>query len=286
VPKTVKVDFWDVIGQDDKPFDLLPIIENVSKLPFQKRMRDRAAGQKDYLAEVFPGPAAASGTVALIRAEDWPSSFDNQTGELDALLLAANQDLAEEMSFLFDRDLRTLATQRNRQFRATRLAAFLCELSGAKFFIQPKLREDAWSRFQRMTRIGKVELKVFGPLHHPEFSRSIPPMAGLLNESQNSVNALEVGIILSVGRQKKRTLDLGIVRRIVDFFRQGEETAASLTVSGNAGDDNAETVDFIHDRLIFAGRVDYTEKHLDRAKCRQLLTEAIQTHRAYLAGLL
>jgi hypothetical protein len=286
VPKTVTVDFWDVLDLGGSPFDLLPIIESAGAESVQARMKKRTQGQTDYLAEVFPKTTVISGTVALIRTQDWPGTVDTPTGALDALSLPPGKEVTEEMSFHFDRDLRTLATQRHRMFRASRLIDLLRDITGAKFVIQPKLQEDAWARFQEMTRLGKVELKIAGPIHHPQFSRTVPAMAQLIEESKNAVNAMEIGLSLSMGHAKNQSLDIGIMRRVINYSRQADAETKSLTVSGSMGDDTSETIDFIHDRLIFAGKVDYAEKHLDRAKCRQLLIEAIETHQGYLKSLL
>jgi hypothetical protein len=50
-----------------------------------------------------------------------------------------------------------------------------------------------------MTRIGKVEIKVQGPLDHPELSGAVPAMAQLLDDAKSETNALEVALTLSMG---------------------------------------------------------------------------------------
>ena len=268
---------------EDRPFDLLPIITAAGEATVTERMRPRGAGQIDFLAEVFPGQSNVSGTAVLIRTQDWPGRVHLQTGELNALRLPTNEEVREDMSFHFDRNLRTLVTQRQQLFRASRLVALLKDITRQRFIIQPKLRRDAWERFQRMTRIGRIEIKVQGPLHHPELSRTTPSMAQLLDEARNEANALEVGLILSMGRAKT-SLARQRIRSVINFFRR-DGSARSLTATGNEGDAHSETVDFINDRLVFSGRVEYADKHLDRQRCRQLLIEAIETHRDYLASL-
>jgi hypothetical protein len=282
MPKSVTVDFWDVLDMEDHHFDLLPVIKEAGEASLEDRMKKRWAGQIDFLAEALPKPASASGTAVLIRTENWPGRVNTGTGALNALSLAPNEEVREDMSFYFDKKLKTLATQRQQFFRASRLVNLLQDITGVKFILQPKLRKDAWQRFQRMSRIGKIEIKVHGPLHHPELSRTVPSMAQLLDEAKNETNALEVGLTLSMGRTSQ-SLDKQIMRRVVNVFRRNDN-AKSLAVSGNESDGTSETVDFINDRLVFSGTVEYAEKHLDR-ECRQLLTEAIEIHRSYLASL-
>jgi len=250
VPKTVTVDFWDVLD-DDHPLDLLPVIKAANEATVAERMKPRWAGQIDFFAEAFLNQTSASGTAVLVRTQDWPGRVHLGTGALNALSLPTGEEVREDMTFLFDRNLQTLVTQRQQLFRASRFAKLLQDITHAKFVIQPKLRKDAWERFERMTRIGKVEIKVFGPLHDPTFSRSTPSMAQLLAEAKNETNAMEVGLILSMGRAKT-SLARQKIRSVLNFFRR-DGNARSLTVTGNEADSRSETVDFINDRLIFCG---------------------------------
>jgi hypothetical protein len=283
MPKTVTVDFWDVLDMDGNPFDLFSVIEGASQLEVAARMKPRWAGQIDFLAEAFfLNQSSVSGTAVLIRTQDWPGRIHLETGALNALNLPTGEEVREDMSFVFDRSLQTLATQRQQLFRASRFANLLQDITRTPFIIQPKLREDAWERFERMTRIGKVEIKVQGPIHHPTFSRSTPSMAQLLDEAKNETNAIDIGLILSMGRART-SLARQRIRAVLNFFRR-DGNAQSLTVTGNQADGPSETVDFINDRLVFSGEVDYAGKHLDRERCRQLLSQAMVEHRDYLVS--
>ena len=277
--KTVAVDFWDVLGMDGDPFDLIPVIDAVSEATVAERMKPRWAGQIDFLAEASSYKSStASGTAVLIRTEDRPGRVHLETGALNLLTLPTNEEVREDMSFHFDRDLRTLVTQRRQLFRASRLANLLRDITGAKFVIQPKLRADAWDRFKKLTRLGKVELKVQGPVHHPTFSHSTPSVAQLLDGARDETNAVEIGLSLSMGHVKSQSLTKQKIQTIVNYFRK-DENARSLMVTGSEGDGDSQTVDFINDRLVFSGDVEYAEKHLDRGKCRQLLKQAVETNR-------
>jgi hypothetical protein len=134
-----------------------------------------------------------------------------------------------------------------------------------------------------MTRIAKVDVKVRGPLNDPDFANTVPSMAAFIDDASQEWHAMEVALSLSMGHVKTQSLDRPIMQRIVSFFRR-DGNAKSLVVSGNQGDGPPEFVDFINDRLIFSGRVDYSGKQLDRARCRQLLAEAIETQRSYLTS--
>jgi hypothetical protein len=274
-----------VIDTQGRTFDLLPVLQAAGALPVANRMKPRGTSHTDFLAEVHNHPGAASGTAARIRNEDWPERVNLRTGALQPLQLPPDEAIAEEMNFLYDKQLQVLATQRQRYFRASALVELLCDITRNTFDIQPKLREDAWQRFQRLTRIGSIELKLQGPAHHPGLSRTIPSMSQFLEDAGNRINANEVQIILSIGKTRSRSLDRGIARSIVGFFLR-KPNVRCLTAKGNREDQPSEIIDFIRDRLVFSGEVEYTGRHLDRDQCQRLLRHAIEKHRPYLVTLL
>jgi hypothetical protein len=229
--KIVRADFWDVLDPQGRRFDLLPILQTGGGLPVPDRMRDRGADHIDYLADVTCAGTQASGTAARIRKHDWPERVHLQTGALSPLQLPPDEAIAEEMNFIFERHLQVLVTQRHGYFRASMLVDLLCDITRSTFDIQPKLREDAWQRFQRWTRIGSLDVKLRGPAHHPDLSRTIPSMGRFLDDASEEVNAWEVQVFFSMGRVKNRSLNRGLVRRIVNSFR-GQENVKSLLARG------------------------------------------------------
>jgi Family of unknown function (DUF6731) len=283
--KVVRVDFWDVVDQQGRTFDLLPVLQDAGAMPVASRMKTRGTSHTDFLADASGQRGSASGTAARIRNEDWPERANLRTGTLQPLDLPPDEAIAEEMSFLYDRNLRVLATQRHGYFRASALVELLCDITGATFDIQPKLRQDAWQRFQRMSRIGSVEIKFQGPAHHPDFSRTIPSMSRFLDDASGEINAVEVEILLSMGRARNRSLNRDVVRRILSLLR-GEQNVRSLVAKGNREDEPREIVDFVRDRLVFSGGVEYTGRQLDRTQCQRLLREAVEAHRQQLTRLL
>ena len=285
MPK-VTIDFWDPIDNNGNHFDLLPVCSDVHGLRVRDRMQDRGTEYTDYVVHVESRDGQGFGMAARIRKENLPEKVNLQTGDVRPLDLLAQEGLAEEVHFLYDQGLQTLVTQRNRIFRASALVDLLRDLSGAMFGIQPKLREDAWQRFRRMVRIGSLELKLRTPDHHPNLSQTIPSMAEFLDDAADEVNAFTVDIKMSVERSKTRSLEVGIIRSLVNVFRR-EENLSKLVVSGNRGEgERGEIVDFIRDRLVHTGEVRYDGRQLDGAQCRQLLREALERHRPYLRTLL
>jgi hypothetical protein len=110
-------------------------------------------------------------------------------------------------------------------------------------------------------------------------------MGTFLDEAAERVNAISVDLKLSVERVRSRSLDVGLVRTIARFFR-GENNVTKMSVSGRRADaDGSEIIDFLRDRLVYTGVVEYAERQLNTRQCQQLLREALETHRAYLTRL-
>jgi len=58
--KAVWVDFWDVIDQQGRTFDLLPVVQAAGALPVADRMKARGTSHTDFLAEVGNQRGSAS----------------------------------------------------------------------------------------------------------------------------------------------------------------------------------------------------------------------------------
>lgn len=281
----VTVDFWDPVELSGAPVDLLPLLNDVGDLPPVARICDRGP-HADYLAESSVSGSRGQGLAVRIRKENLPGKGNFQTGDLSSLALAAEEGIAEQVSFLYDRDLQVLVTQRHRMFRASSVTRLLGEVAGHPFSVQPKLRQDAWNRLEGMTHIGSFELKMKGPVHHPDFSDSIPSMGQFLDDAGESLGALEVNLTLSVGRSRKKSLNQGLIRLILAPFSSSLDNVSQLKVRGKRTDDDpSEIVDFIKDRLVFTREVSYEGRSLNRTQCQQLLIQAIAEHREYLESL-
>lgn len=291
MPRVV-VDFWDPIDLNGAAYDLLPLCQQAVHLQVRARMKDRGAEYSDYLVEVHADHGRAEGIAARIRKENLPDKANLQTGDVTPLNLLPNEGVAEKVHFLFDRQLQVFLAQRNRFMRAGAVIDLILEVLGLRLDtvdLQPKLRQDAWSRFNRMQRIGKFELKLRGPEHHPDFSQTIPSINRFLEDAGQEINAHSVTLTLSMERARRESLNVSITRRLVQAARRAvgrDREVEKLIVSGGAADGGSETVDFIRDRLVFWGEVPYDGRQLDSDQCRQLLRLALEEHRAYLRSLL
>jgi|GEM_PF-3213603 len=285
--QTVIADFWEVIDPQGNPFDLLPVLEGAATLPTNNRMKDRGPEHSDLLFPPECHETHAFGLAVRIRKVNLPEKGNFQTGEVAPLFFQVNEGAAEEAHFLYDRPLQTLVTQRHKVLRVSGIETLLRDVTGAMFDVQPKLREDAWARFERMTSIGSVELKLRAPAFHPDFSQSIPSMGSFLDEAANEINARTVDLKFSMGRGNRReSMNLALLKRVARAFRGGNDLN-QLTVRGRIpGAEKTEVVDFIRDRLVFSGQVEYAERRLDARQCQHLLRAALDRHREYLQSLI
>jgi hypothetical protein len=275
-----------VLDGHGNALNLVPVLQRVGGLPYLQRMRDRGTEFKDYLVETDARDGVATGLMARIRLHNWPDRVNFETGALDRLLLPQAELIAEEMNFLYDARLRVLATQRQRYFRASVLMELLCEVADEPMSAQPILKRAAWQRFRRLQRIGSLEMRIDGPLHHPDFDETMPALGQMLDEAGQAANAISVELKLSMGHVRNRSLTRDVVRGLVDRLR-GANNVSKLVATGLAhNEERSEIIDFIRDRLVFSGEVEYTPngRHLDRGQCQQLLRASIAEQRRHLEG--
>lgn len=280
----VTVEFWDTLDEHGNALNLVPVIRRIGALAFQERICDRGTEFKDYLAETDVRDGTATGTMARIRLHNWPDRVNFETGALDRLHLPQGELIAEEMNFLYDSQLRILATQRQRYFRASVLMELLGEVAHQPMSAQPVLKRAAWQRFRRLQRIGSLEMRIDGPLHHPDFDDTMPSLGQMLDEAGQAANAISVELKLSMGHVRNRSLTRDLMRDLVGRLR-GANNVRKLVATGLAhNEEHSEIIDFIRDRLVFAGEVEYTQngRHLDRGQCQQLLRASIAQQRIHL----
>src|SRR5579884_1433589 len=280
----LRVDFWHVRWDaDNQHFNLLPVMQQIAGLPAQDRLKDRGIEYSDYLEVPEVVGHQVFGVAARGRKVNLPGRLNCQTGDRGALNIRANEAVDEAVHFVYDRDLMVLATQRQALFRASAVTELLRDVSNQQFHIQPILRVDKWSRVQRMESIGKIEIAIEGPDHHPDYSGVMPSLNEMLDEAAE-IDAVSVELTLSMGHSR-RSLDVERGKELVNRLRQ-EDDVHKLKVSGKPVDGKSETVDFINDRLVHFEQVEYRGRVVDANQCRLILRRGIQENRDYLTGLL
>ena len=282
----LRVDFWNVLRDvDDEPFDLFAYMRQFVALPPRQRLVDRGVEYCDFLEAPQFLDRQVCGEATRGRKVNLPGKLNVQSGARGDLGVRPDEAVDEAIHFVYDADLRVLVTQRQLVFRATALVSLLRDLGNANFHISPVLRKDKWNRVRRMESIGKVEIALKGPDHHPDFSGIMPSLNSLMDEAGQTMNAISAELTLTVGRSRQ-TLNVPLAKRLVDRLRR-EDNLDKLRVSGKSDDAaKSETVDFINDRLVFSEEAEYQGRNVGAEQCRRILQRAIEQNKDYLTGLL
>lgn len=282
----LNVDFWHVVeGPEHNPFNFFGLMQQLNQLPAAQRLIDRGIEYSDFLEQPqFLDDNQVFGEATRGRKVNLPGRLNIQTGIRGDLGVRADEAVDEAAYFLYDRRLRVLALQRQTMFRATAVSQLLRELGNTNFNLSAVLRPSAWNRVQRMETIGKVEVALQGPAHHPNFTNVMPSLNNMMDEAAE-MNAVTVELTMSMGHSR-RSLNTTRAKRLINLVRR-DESLDKLRVSGKEeGADAAETVDFMNDKLVFSEFAEYQGRSVGADQCRRILQRAIMDNREYLEGLL
>jgi len=281
----LRVDFWHVRRDvNNQHFDLLPVMQRIAAMPQQQRLIDRGIEYSDYLEVPQIQGRQVFGEAARGRKVNLPGRLNWQTGDRGALGILPTEAVDEAVNFVYDADLRVLVTQRQTLFRASAVTELLRDVSNEQFHIDPVLRQDKWNRVQRMESIGKIEIAIEGPDHHPDYSGVMPSLNSMLDEAA-AIDVISVELTLSMAHSR-RSMDTRRGKELVNRLRR-EEDVHKLKVSGKPADGGkSETVDFMNDRLVYFEQVEYQGRIVDANQCQLILRRAIEQNREYLTGLL
>lgn len=281
----LRVDFWHVRRDvDNQHYNLLPLMQQIAALPQNQRLRDRGIEHSDFLEVPQIQGQQVFGEAARGRKVNLPGRLNWQTGDRGELNILPAEAVDETVHFVYDAELRVLVTQRQTLFRAAAVVELVRDVGNAQFHIDPVLRQDKWNRVQRMESIGKIEIAIEGPDHHPDYSGVMPSLNSMLDEAAE-LDVISVELTLSMAHSR-RSMDVRRGKRLVNRLRR-EEDVEKLKVSGKPADGGkSETVDFMNDRLVHFEQAQYNGRIVDSEQCRLILRRAIEQNRDYLAGLL
>ena len=282
----LNVDFWHILQDaDNEHFDFLTLLRQLSDLPANQRLLDRGVEYSDFLEvpQFQEGQVFAEATRG--RKVNLPGRLNVVTGVRGDLGVYRDEAVDEAVHFLYDGNLRVLATQRQVMFRASAVGDLLRTLGNANFHLSAVLRQDKWNRVNRMENIGKIEIGLQGPDHHPDFSGVMPSLNQMMDESAERMNAIAAELTLTM-KHSRRSLNASRIKGLVNRLRR-QDNLDKLKVSGKAeGAERAEIVDFMNDRLVFSERVEYRGRNVSAQQCQQILRRAMDHNRVYLSSLL
>ena len=228
------------------------------------------------------------GEAARIRMEDLPSVIDSTTGGRHDLNVANNEGLGEEIHFLYDAGLDVLAVQIKGHFRPGALAKLIGDLTHVSVDFHVILREDAWQRFRNIDLITKINFTLARP--HDLRGQLAPSVMGAIRQI-DEYNGVVAKIEISVGRERRTTLNRNIVTQLIGARNDLGESLKDLSITGTThrvdGADaptHLDTVDFIKERLIERADVEGRgrSRRLDADGCRLALRRGVRTHQDHL----
>lgn len=286
MPK-ITISFWKPrTGQGDF-FDMQQVLAELAGRTAQQRMVSRGPQYTDYLVSANTDGESLVGSAARIRMENLPERMNALTGEIGELDLANQEGLAEEAFFLYDSGMQVLLVQQSNFFRPSAFQHLIADLAQLDdFWLEPVIRRDAWERFDRLERIASFDFKLTDLSHRPDvgnpFFRSLGEM---LDQANSDVNAITAELRLGVGRRRNEGLVRETIRKLARVLSGGEHVSA-VTVRGNQVDTGkSEEIDFLLERLVFSGEVEYSGRRLDGEQCRHLLSKALHEQTTYLRSL-
>ncbi len=282
----INVDFYAALTLDHKDANLASMLKYISDLKPNERLVERGPEYSDYIEITHIEHGQIFGGAAKVRKIGIPNRFNLRTFQRHSLGITNEEGLEEIAHFIYDSSSKTLALQRHRLFRSGSWQRLVSQIADTPFNLEPRLRKDKWDRFKKMDRIASLELALINPDQHPALADVQPSLGKLLDDASQDGNAFRIDLKFSMAGARKASLTPVWVRKIVNRFRTNDENLEKFAVKGASEDGEMEAVDFLRDRLVFSGEVEYSSRSLDSEQCWQLIRGALHEHRGYLKSLL
>lgn len=284
----VNIDFFCPLDQNGKFIDLAAAIVTAAKQPKKQRLKFRNPHYSDFLESAKPlSDGSVLGTMARVRMKGLPGKFDSESYTLGDLGLPEKDGVSEEVHFLIDNPLQVVALLRNGHFRSSQVEALMADTTGLQFTLEPKVRADVWKRLQKFNHISTVAVKLKEPNFHPDLSDSLPAVSELIDEANKVAELASIEIVFKMKKGLANPQDVGPIKRLIRSFRDVGNTSKLFARGTEPDASKTEPIDFLRDRIVAGGEVDYGEgRRLDGSQCKLLLRQAVDKNRAFLESLL
>jgi len=266
--RRIKIQFWRVMDQHG-PVDISSDLQGL----FNRSglTTDVSSDYFDWLKSVKQNSDSEIGLAVRVSKNN-PDYADIAKNSITQLTIAAaGKGIGETVPFLHFRSF--FLTVSNSHYRASSVAELIGGQIGRDIYLQPELTHDAWNRFERMTHIGSIELKLDAEqLRH----RRSDPLARIFDDFAEPFTPATIDLRMSAGRRRGASLNHSKVRRLFENFRG--EKVRGLKATGRSGDaQRPDVVDFIHEQIVCTVAVDGDPK--DVLRCEKELNAALQEHR-------
>ncbi|BCX31481.1 hypothetical protein LTWDN19_20480 [Latilactobacillus curvatus] len=190
-----------------------------------------------------------------------------ETEELTDLELDADEYMAEDISCLYDNKLKVLFIQRNyHSLSISGIAEYLKKVyeiivKGSSsydsendsfdeldIFFKPVPDKEVLKNAQKVTNYRSLTLS-FANDFEDSMSDKLKSMLGSLGGIFDSLGGTKVGIVLSAGDSKAKTLDISNTKDMISEVENGNSIFSSALIRGKRGDSPVEKFDLLNGKL-------------------------------------
>ena len=289
MPVRLRFDFWHLeSAQGSVNATVTDVLETCRALPPNSERRLlRKDGKVVRLLNAEPTSSLWLGQFIGIGTGR-PAKKAHETGPVSRIPLAAREGLVESNVFLFDPMTSVLVLQSNRlAASASSVVRFFNEFEPDVPHIRPVyvISQTGLDELGRFRVVRKFTIRLAKMRFGPSFAdrgHAAVQLAGLAT----AIDAQSLNLEVSVGRQRRRRLDIAAIRQIVsDLFESNDSTMEikRLEITGSTDDDEAATVDLLTQRIVEIVELDPDDdRDVSYERRRAEIVIAFRKHHAFL----
>jgi len=247
---SINIDFFGIIEPE---ITLESVFETIQNTPIPDRTK-RIGKEYASINHLFLDAGYWLGTIVKIRMNEIPKRA-NLNGEVDDFVLAENEGVGEEASFIYDPRTRVIAMQYNHY--GTKSGAFREYISKFlvdnpnQFELSPVLTRDALARMAHQNFIKRIEFKFAVPTNTNIFVNPDDSTQALINILR-ATNGGKISLELqSDSLERNSSLNTNPIRRIIQTLLSNREQVSVLKIYGKEEEDERVLpIDLLHDRMV------------------------------------
>lgn len=247
---SINIDFFGVIEPEITLESVLGIIESTSIPERTKRVGKEYAS----INHLFLDAGYWFGTILKIRMYELPKRA-NLDGVVDDFILADNEGVGEEASFIYDPRTKVIAIQYNHYgTKSGALREYISRFLGNnnnQFELSPVLTRDALVRMHHQNIIKRLEVKFAVPTNTNAFANPDDSTQALIN-IMRATNGGKIKFELQPDNlEHNSSLSTNRVRRIIQTLLSNREQVSVLKLYGKEDEDGRVLpIDLLHDRMV------------------------------------
>lgn len=248
--KKIKIDFYKVVMHETAGVTFEAILQQVDALSTKDRVKEVRFHQI-WLSEFCTQPQFCEGDMIRLRMSNVPIK-GNLAGNVEEISLAHDEGIGEQTAFLYHIPTKVLALQSNQSgTSASVFAQYFEEMSGINqpIHLDPVLQIDAMERLLNMTSVSNFEVRVAGLENMNSLQNQDLGLKNFISLSE-TFRAPTVSVKVSVGRKKKKSLDVEEIKHIArNLARMPQPCVKKIRISGSTEEEENIYLDLLKDRM-------------------------------------